>query len=86
MISQSTVKFDILDLSPPSTFIAYSFLTKKVTKTRLTAFERAEKMLSEQHEFCPTWFKNSDTVISQSTVKFDYSVLSPPSTLIAYSS
>ena len=55
-------------------------------KTRLVAFERAEKMLSEQHEFCPNWLKNSDTVISQSTVKFDYLVLSPPPFLIAYSS
>ena len=85
MISQSTVKFDILDLSPPSTLIAYSFQTKKVTKTRLTAFERAEKILSEQHEFCPNWFKNSGTVISQSTVKFDFLILSPPSALITSS-
>ena len=37
----------------PSTSIAYSFLTKKVGKTRLAAFERAEKILSEQHKFCP---------------------------------
>ena len=51
----------------------------------MAAFERAEKMLSEQHEFCQNWLKNSDTAISQSTVKFDYLVLSPPSTLIAYS-
>ena len=48
----------------PSTSIAYIFLTNKVRRTRLAAYERAEKILSEQHEFCPNWLKNSDTVIS----------------------
>ena len=51
----------------------------------MAAFERAEKILSEQHRFCPNWLINSGTVISQSTVNFEYSVLSPPSTLIVYS-
>ena len=41
-------------------------------------------MLSEQHEFCPNWLKNSGTVISQSTVKFDFLALCPLSTMIDY--
>ena len=52
---------------------------------RLAAIEKAEKTLFESHKFYPIWFKYSFTVIPQSTIKFDDLVLSPPSTLIAYS-
>ena len=55
------------------------------TKTQLAAFERAEKILSEQHKFCLNWFINSGTVISQSTANSTFLALSQPSTLIAYS-
>ena len=72
VILQSTIKFDVLILSQPSALIAESFSKSEVTRTRLIAFERAVKMLSECHEFHTYWLKYSITVILQCTVKVYY--------------
>ena len=72
VISQSTIKFDVLVLSPPSALIPESFSKSEVTRTRLIAFERAVKMLSECHEFHTYWLKYSITGILQCTVKVYY--------------
>ena len=48
------------------------------------SFERSFKKLSEAHEFQSIWFKNGDTVISQSTVKKLILTLLELLTLFAY--
>ena len=56
-----------------STLKAYIFYTVGRKYFWLVALERTKKDLSEAHKFCPLFFINGPTVISQSTVKIIFS-------------
>ena len=68
VIYQTTVHIDFFERWNYSTLIAYNFFTLCCIQLQLISSERAFKTLSESHEFQPISFKNSGTVISQSTV------------------
>ena len=55
-----------------STLKAYIFYTVGRKYFWLVALERTKKDLSEAHKFCPLFFINGPTVISQSTVKIGF--------------
>ena len=69
MISQSTIKNQILSSFDPSTSLAYNFLLLKANETRLVSSERSFIKLTEAYEFYLIWLENGGTVTSQSTVK-----------------
>ena len=84
MISQSTIKNQILSSFDPSTSLAYNFLLLKANETRLVSSERSFIKLTEAYEFYLIWLKNGGTVTSQSTVKNLIFSSTDLSSLLAY--